>query len=310
MENDAFPERNFKEKQNELNGLGGFGPGLEHAPAKSLSEEEVAAVQSELAETKSKLRIITQKFANAKKESSALKQENKEMQNEIISLQTNIRQMVPGFANSGSSFPLFNELQNQVSEFYKCDCQDAFFDLLVPELNMDGIVYFFTHTFRPVIDVVEQYFSPLHRAIMGTVLLESVEGPIINVLRKSYQNNWKSIYGKCFPPYVAQKIMSAVQGTLKLGDEAPAMNTQVAAFVQKMSEVCFAMHISDPVLSFDLKALGEKVQYNPVKHDSVDGFIKNKEECLIILPPVYKGPVSSGEVILKANVLPLNYEFP
>ena len=91
---------------------------------------------------------------------------------------------------------------------------------------------------------------------MGTVLLENVEGPIINVLRKSYQNNWKSIYTKCFPPYVAQKIMSSVQGTLKLGDEAPAMNSQVAAFVQKMSEVCFAMHISDPMLTFDLKTLG------------------------------------------------------
>jgi hypothetical protein len=36
-----------------------------------------------------------------------------------------------------------NEMANIVSEFYKCDAQDVFFDLLCPELNLDGVVFFF-----------------------------------------------------------------------------------------------------------------------------------------------------------------------
>jgi hypothetical protein len=44
----------------------------------------------------------------------------------------------------------------------------------------------------------------------------------------------------------------------------------------------------------------------------MDGFIKNNEECLIILPSVHKYSQGGGigEVIIKANVLPLSYEFP
>ena len=46
-------------------------------------------------------------------------------------------------SNTSQSFPMFNELANVVSELYKCDCADVFFDLLCPELNLDGVVYFY-----------------------------------------------------------------------------------------------------------------------------------------------------------------------
>ena len=49
----------------------------------------------------------------------------------------------------------------------------------------------------------------------------------------------------------------------------------------------------------------------------MDGFIKNNDECFIILPSVHKycqtggtNGAGIGETVIKANVLPLNYEFP
>lgn len=44
----------------------------------------------------------------------------------------------------------------------------------------------------------------------------------------------------------------------------------------------------------------------------MDGFIKANEECLIILPSIHKynNGAGLGEVMIKPNVLPLNYEFP
>ena len=74
------------------------------------------------------------------------------------------------------------------------------------------------------------------------------------------------------------------------------------------------MLVSDPPLVFDMKRIGEKVQFNQYKFDSLDGFIKGNDECLIILPAVHKYSVGNGgnigEMIIKANVLPINYEFP
>ena len=43
-----------------------------------------------------------------------------------------------------------NELVNKVSEIYKVECQDVFFDLLCPELNLEGVVYFFQNIFEPI----------------------------------------------------------------------------------------------------------------------------------------------------------------
>jgi hypothetical protein len=46
----------------------------------------------------------------------------------------------------------------------------------------------------------------------------------------------------------------------------------------------------------------------------MDGFIKTNEECLVILPAVHKYAAGVaggvGEQVVKAQVLPLSYEFP
>jgi hypothetical protein len=48
------------------------------------------------------------------------------------------------------------------------------------------------------------------------------------------------------------------------------------------------MAISDPPLTMDLNAIGQKVKYNQYKFETLDGFVKADEECLIVLPSVHK----------------------
>lgn len=83
-----------------------------------------------------------------------------------------------------------NELSNIVSEFYKCDCQDVFFDILSPELNLEGVVYFFQNTLPPLIETIEKYFQPVEH-VLKKVCCQSGQaitdgGPVANVLRKTY----------------------------------------------------------------------------------------------------------------------------
>ena len=61
----------------------------------------------------------------------------------------------------------------------------------------------------------------------------------------------------------------------------------------------------------DLSTIGMKVAFNPVKHDSLDGFIKQKHDCIVILPSSFKSNVNLQEnCIIKSQVLPCDYEFP
>ena len=131
----------------------------------------------------------------------------------------------------------------------------------------------------------------------------------MNVLRKSCQSTWRNIQKQCFPQSVFDEIVVEIQNHLKLGNCSQEANNQVGQFLQKMSELVLCFYISDPPLAVNYKQIGAKINYNPVKHEPLDGFIKNKEECIIILPPIYKSHCE-GELVTKALVLQVNYEIP
>jgi hypothetical protein len=261
---------------------------------------------------KDKLSVVGNKLANVKKEKEQLQKENKELQNDILILQSNIRQMIPGFSsNTSGSFPMLNELQNKISEFMKCDCLDIFFDLLSVELNMEGIVFFYKNAFTRVHEMIISYFDPLDVILKKTLCIDSLWSPIDNVLRKSFQANWKKIHNQVVSEQSVGCIMTFIQSSLKLQDEEPSANKQILEFLKKCAEIMFFCHISDPPVHVDYRVLGQKVFFMGGKFDSIDGFIKQKHECALILPPVYKGNTTGSEnLLVKPQVLPLDYEFP
>ena len=81
---------------------------------------------------------------------------------------------------------MFNELNNSVSEFYKCDCQDIFFDVLSTELNLEGVVYFYQHTLGEVVSIIENHFLPVEMHLLDVSASSRLELSISNVLRKKY----------------------------------------------------------------------------------------------------------------------------
>lgn len=73
-----------------------------------------------------------------------------------------------------------------------------------------------------------------------------------------------------------------------MGALSPEIYQTIVNFITKLGELLFCFNISDPPLHFDPKSIGQKVIYNSLKHDPFDGFIKNKEECIIIIPSINK----------------------
>lgn len=153
--------------------------------------QQIEDLTKELQDSKDKNKIITNKFQTCKKERDDLKKENKELHDQVAHMQNQMRSMVPCQSNTSQSFPMFNELQNQVSQFYKCDCQDIFFDVLSTELNLEGVVYFFQHTIGEVVYNIEKHFYQVEYAINEASGANKLDLSILNVLKKKYQSNWK-----------------------------------------------------------------------------------------------------------------------
>jgi hypothetical protein len=57
---------------------------------------------------KGKLKVLVSKLAANKKEKEALSKQNEELQQEVLTLQNNLRHMVAGFNNTTSQFPMMN----------------------------------------------------------------------------------------------------------------------------------------------------------------------------------------------------------
>ena len=235
------------------------------------------------------------------------------LKQELESLHNDMRLMIPGFSsNTSNSFPMLTELHNKISDYIKISCEDIFFDLLQPNLNMKGVVDFFKIIFLKLSDLVEKYFSPIEKAINNTLFIDQIYEPIDNVLRKSYQFNWKNFYEDLKKGINCNEIISEINKKLKfdnLKENGEEWN-MITDFIIKTYEIIYFCYISDPIVSIDISQIGKEVKYNSMTHDSLDGFIKSKQISTIILPTFYKGKVSTkNSMLVKSQVLAKDYEF-
>ena len=160
--------------------------------------------------------IILDKLSNLKKENHRIEQENLILKEDLENLQNDMRLMIPGFSsNTSNSFPMLTELHNKISDYIKLSCEDIFFDLLQPNLNMKGVVEFFKIIFKNLSDIIEKFFNPIEKAINNALFIENIYEPIDNVLRKSYQFNWKNFYDDIKKAINYNEIINDISERLK-----------------------------------------------------------------------------------------------
>ena len=112
-----------------------------------------------------KLRLIYQ-------QNVSLEEENKILTKEIENLKNNIHEMIPGInSNTSNSFPMLTELQIKINDYIKLLCQDIFFDVLQPNLNLEGVIFFFKTIFIKISEITFNYFSPIENIIKQTLFI-------------------------------------------------------------------------------------------------------------------------------------------
>lgn len=128
---------------------------------------------------------------------------------------------------------MFNELSNAVSEFYKCHCQDVFFDVLSSELNLDGVIYFYQNTIGQVVKDLEKHFWPIEHQINASTYSHKMDYSVQNVLRKKYQSNWRQIFQNVISKKYCDVQMQKIQAVLAIADnENEDINQQISDFIK------------------------------------------------------------------------------
>ena len=220
---------------------------------------------------------INKKLRVIYSENQKLESENANLSKEIQQLTASLREMVPGFSNDTSNpFPLYTELQNKLNDYIKITCQDIFFDFLQPKLNMKFTVN----------------FSPVESQLQKTLLQRRIPKAINNVLKKSYQYKYKEISNQIRKMINIDNLINAVGKEINFNfdeNDEDDYYKMVEIFIEKTFEIIFLCQISDPQIVVDLNQIGNEVKYNSIVQDSMDGFIKQKQSVIVIIPMFYKG---------------------
>ena len=99
--------------------------------------------------------------------------------------------------------------------------------MLCPELNIEGVVFFYQHVFPPVIQQIYKHFLPAEQIIKSVSSTSHLDTPVTSVLRKTYQSNWRSILKSCITEQFVKSVANNIQDTLSIQDGDPAATLEI-----------------------------------------------------------------------------------
>ena len=112
--------------------------------------------------------------------------------------------------DEGDAFPFVRKLLHINQLLEGDDRVEVFFDLLCPELNLDGVVYFYQNMFAPIVKAIQKHFAPAEQILQQVSCLSQLDGPVESVLRKTYQSNWRQIMRVALPESACRAIANNI----------------------------------------------------------------------------------------------------
>lgn len=267
----------------------------------SVSENKVSAQEKKV--------HLSMKFSVLNTENNRLYSENSNLRKLNDSLLRNIHEMNQGFTtNTSNSFPMMTEIQIKVNDYIKLTCQDIFFDLLLEQkLTLSQIISFYQLSFSNMNKEIYKYFSPLEREINCIMNRAKIATPIYNVLKKSYQENYKNISDK-----IDKEKINYIRHANKIGNSLGLNGNKeivmITDFLKKTASLCLLCFLSEPQIYLGIDEIGSEVKFNSLSHDALDGFVKSGKTTYVLLPAFYKGE-SKENMIVKMQVLSEDYDF-
>ena len=246
------------------------------------------------------------------KENKQLEEDNRRLSESNRKLAINLREMNPSCINSDTSseFPMTTELTVKINNFIKITCQDFFFDFITehtPSLKLMSQIY--QTLFDHFVNKVGTQLQSFENIIKQTICVGAVSQPIKSVLQKTMQIHFKELKTQIEINVINyEQLCSSIMSMLKVNVKSKDVDNNVKNFLKKMYDIVYLCMLSIPQIYIQTDNIGHRVRFNAGLHESVDGFVSNKEWCVVLLPAFYKGCKRKEGIVTKAQVVSVNYE--
>ena len=249
------------------------------------------------------IKKLTEKLKEERKKNKILKTENEKLFQDVITIKTNIKSLIPSLAqNKKYPFPSLESLIEEIRNYLHIDSVKYFQKLQNRQFSLDIIIWHFRYILQKSQELLLSHFSNvdfiLNKKFKSLDLIRSIQ----SVIKNAYQVDWKNIYNKISNDEKIDKILQEIKQniTIKLNKKmntninninnfcSPTYMNQLKEYIKASINILLKCYINLPKICLDINKIGKIEKFNSTSNEP---FINEKIirgwEVIIIFPSFY-----------------------
>ena len=264
------------------------------------------------------LKKISEKLKEERKINTILKTENEKLYQDIITIKTNIKSLIPSMAqNKKNPFPTLEQLVEEIKTYIAIDSVKYYQRLQNRQFPLDIIILHFKYILQKTQELLHSHFSNVDFILNKKFKSQELIKPIQSVLKNAYQVDWKNICNKISTDENINKIIQEIKQniTIKLNKKnnnnisnfsSPTYMNQLKEYIKTSINILLKCYMNTPKIYFDITKIGRIEKFNSTSNECfVNEKILRGWEVVIIFPSFFYtiDKLKKKEIINKDKVV-------
>ena len=248
------------------------------------------------------IRKITEKLKEEKKTNKILKTENEKLYQDIITIKTNIKSLIPSISqNKKNPFPSLEILIEEIKTYLNTDSIKFYQKLQNRKFPSEIIIIHFKYILQKSQELLNNHFSSVDFILNKRFKSQELIKPIQNVLKNAYQVDWKNIFNKLTTDEKLNKILQEIKQNIiiKLNKKinninnitnycSPTYMNNLKEYIKSTINILLKCYLNSPKICFDISKIGRIEKFNSSSNECfINEKIIRRSDVIIIFPSFY-----------------------
>ena len=250
------------------------------------------------------IKKISEKIKEERKINKILKTENERLYQDIITIQKNIKSLIPSISqNKIYPFPSLEKLIEEIKTYLNIDSVKYYQRLQSRQFPPDIIILHFRYILQKSQELLHSHFSNVDFILNKKFKSPELVKPIQNVVKNAYQVDWKNIFNKITTDEKLNKILQEIKQniTIKLNKKinsnlnnisnycSPTYMNNLKDYIKTSINILLKCYLIIPKICFDITKIGRIEKFNSSSNES---FMNNEKimrgsDVVIVFPSFF-----------------------
>jgi hypothetical protein len=246
------------------------------------------------------LKKISEKLKEERKINNLLKSENEKLFQDIITIKSNIKSLIPSMSqNKKYPFPTLEQLIEEIKTYLTIDSVKYYQRLQNRQFPLDITILHFKYILQKSQELLHTHFSNVDFILNKKFKSQELIKPIQSVLKNAYQVDWKNICNKITTDEYINKIVQEIKQniTIKLNKKnnnnisnfiSPTYLNHLKEYIKTSINILLKCYLNIPKIYFDITKIGKIEKFNSTSNECfMNEKILRGWEVVIVFPSFF-----------------------